>query len=69
MQEVDVVELTQLSLKSAFTLCGVKISTAWIKASRTLNQRVREDMFELSFAVAFLGQMKNKSCKFYNLLD
>ena len=55
MQEVDVVELTQLSLKSAFTLCGLKSSTAWIKASRTLNQRVREDMLEFPFAVVFLG--------------
>ena len=69
MQEVDVVELTQLSLKSAFTLCGLKNSTAWIKASRSLNQRVREHMLEFSFAVVFLGKMKNKSCKFYNLLD
>lgn len=63
MQEVDNVELTQLklSLEFAFTLCGLRISPAWIKASRSLNQRVREDMPEFSFAVFFLGKMKNKS--------
>ena len=63
------VELTQLSLKSAFTLCGLEISTAWIKASRSLNRRVRGGMFEVSFASVSLGEMKNKSCKFHNLLD
>ena len=55
MQEVDVVELTQLSLKSAFTLCRLDwISTAWMKASRSLNLSVLGDMLQFSFAVVFL---------------
>ena len=60
MQDVDVVELTQLPLKSAFTLCGLEISIAWIKASRSLNQRVRGDILEVPFA---LNRLSGRNAK------